>query len=135
MFARALGSLLLTSLIGFTIAADQPAELTPKTFTFETQGAALGTVLDELAKQTGAQIGRTKAENDRVLRLDCKRMPFWEALERIARESDHRISFTDQGRKVQLTGGGDNTYRESPVSFDRVFRISARRVQSIADLE
>ncbi|MFL5328046.1 MAG: hypothetical protein ACJ8C4_03970 [Gemmataceae bacterium] len=116
-------------------SADPPLELKSKTFTYQTNGGSLATVLDELAKQTGAVVGRTKAETDRVLRLECKNVPFWEALERIAKESDHRIVFSDSGRRVQLAGGGDITYRETPVSFDRVFRISARRVQCTTDLE
>lgn len=122
-------------LAGLTVAVGQSGLPEPKTFTYQTNGATLATVLDELAKQTGAKIDRSKAEGDRTLRLDCKKLPFWEAVERIARESDHRIGFSDDGRRLMLQGGGDITYRETPVSFDRVFRVAARRVVASLELD
>jgi len=121
--------------VGLAAAPAPPALPEPKTFTFQSSGATLAAVLDALARQTGAKIDRTKAEGDRTLRIDCKGVPFWEAVERIARESDHRIGFSDDGRRLQLQGGGDITYRETPVSFDRMFRVAARRVVAAADLD
>jgi hypothetical protein len=117
------------------LAAAPPGIPEARTFTFQSDGTTLAAVLDEFARQTGARIDRTKAEGDRTLRIDCKNAPFWEAVERVARESDHRIGFSDDGRRLMLLGGGDVTYRETPVSFDRVFRVAARRVVAASDLD
>jgi len=120
---------------GLACAGDPAGIPVSKTFTYKSEGATLAAVLDELAKQTGVAVDRGKAEADRTLRLDCQKLPFWEALERIARESDHRVGFSEDGRKVRLLGGGDVTYRETPVSFDRVFRVSVKKVQAISELD
>lgn len=117
------------------LAADPEGFPAPRTFTFQTDGAPLGKVLDELAKQTGVAVDRSRLEEDRALRLNCDKLPFWDAFEKIARESDHRISVAEDGKKLQLLGGGDITYKEMPFSVDRVFRVSVRRVQSTNDLE
>jgi hypothetical protein len=117
------------------VAADGAEFPQPKTFTFQTDGAPLGKVLDELTKQTGVTIDRSQLESDRQLRLNCDKVPFWEAFQKIARESDHRISVAEDGRKLQLQGGGDITYKEMPFSIDRLFRVSVRKVEAVSDLE
>lgn len=116
-------------------SAQKPEFPSGKTFTFKSKGATLGQVLDEMSKQTGVAVDRTNAETERSLRLECDKLPFWDALERIARESDHRVRFTDTGRKLQLEGGGDIVYREAPMSVDRVFRVAVKKIQAVADLE
>ncbi|MBX7105934.1 MAG: hypothetical protein K1X57_17760 [Gemmataceae bacterium] len=120
---------------GIALAADPPGFPPGKTFTFKSATATLGAVLDELTKQTNVEIDRSEAENDRAMKIDCEKMPFWDALERIARESDHRIAFSEGGQKLQLRGGGEIVYRETPMSVDRVFRVSARRMQATANFE
>src|SRR5262245_51773078 len=130
---------LALSIIGVSLAvasaADAPGFPPGKTFTYKTTNATLNAVLDELSKQTGVNVGRQRAENDRTLRLDCNKLAFWDALEKIAREADHRIAFAEGGRNLQLVGGGEVVYRETPLSTDRVFRVSAKRVQAVADLD
>src|SRR5262245_4307630 len=123
-------------LAALTLLADEPEGFpAPKTFTFQTDGAPLGKVLDELAKQTGVAVDRSRLEEDRTLRLKCDKLPFWDAFEKIAKESDHRISVAEDGKKLQLLGGGDITYKEAPFSTDRAFRVSVRRIRSTTDLE
>src|SRR5262245_44813402 len=115
-----------------TLLAADPATFPPgKTFTFKTKNATLGQVLDEMAKQTGVVVDRTKAEAERTLRVECDKLPFWDALERIAKESDHRVRFAETGKKLQLEGGGDIVYREAPMSVDRVFRVAVKKVQAV----
>ncbi len=123
------------TLVTMTLAADPAAFPPGKTFTFKSKGASLGQVLDEVSKQTGVVVDRTKSEAERTLRLECDKLPFWDALERIAKEADHRVGFADTGRKLQLIGGGEIVYRETPISVDRVFRVAAKKVQAVADLE
>lgn len=126
----------LVPFAALTLLADEPESFpAPKTFTFQTDGAPLGKVLDELAKQTGVAVDRSRLEEDRTLRLKCDKLPFWDAFEKIAKESDHRISVAEDGKKLQLLGGGDITYKEAPYSTDRAFRVSVRRIRSTNDLE
>src|SRR4051794_29543091 len=99
-------AVLAVVLTGLAWAGEPNGIPAPRTFTYKSDSVTLSTVLDELAKQTGVRVDRAKAESDRALRLDCQKLSFWEALERIARESDHRIGFTDDGRNVRLYGGG-----------------------------
>lgn len=136
--ARQLFGLMLAAMIGsatLAMSVDTPAFPPGKTFTLKSKGSTLGQVLDEVAKQTGVVVDRSKAEAERALRIECDKLPFWDALERIAKESDHRIAFADTGRKLQLLGGGDIVYRETPMSVDRVFRVAVKKVQAVADLE
>lgn len=122
-------------LAGLAVAADPGAIPPGKTFTWKATNTTLGTALDELARQTGVDIDRSEAEVDRALKIDCAGLTFWNALDRIARESDHQITFADGGKRLQLRGGGDIVYRETPSSVDRVFRVTARRVRATSDLE
>jgi hypothetical protein len=136
--ARRLFGLILAAMITsatLAISADTTTFPPGKTFTFKSKECTLGKVLDEVAKQTGVIVDRSKAESERTLRIECDKLPFWDALERIAKESDHRVSFADTGRKLQLQGGGDIVYRESPMSVDRVFRVAVKKIQAVAELE
>lgn len=131
--------LLMSGMIASVVAAQAPADTSavpnPRSFTYKTDGASLSAVLDEFAKQTGTKVDKSKAEAERTMRIDCKDTPFWEALEKIARESDHRLTTSQSGRGLALLGGAEITYREAPASFDRVFRLAARKVQSVSELD
>src|SRR5438270_9453437 len=66
-----------------------PKELVPKQFTMQGKDLALAKVLAELAKQTGNQVvDRRTTKEDTKLKLDLKDVPFWQALDAIAKEAD-----------------------------------------------
>lgn len=126
--------LLAVALTGAAAAlADDP--IPAKTFTLKQSNAKLAVVLDELTKQTGVTVDRQKAEPERTLNLNCDKVPFWQALEQIAKEADHRIVFAEYGKKVMLVGGENINYREMPVSFDGPYRLAARKVAATVDLD
>jgi hypothetical protein len=121
-------------------AADTPKPAdTPKfparTFTFKEADVSLDKALDELQKQTDVAVDRTRADTSRSLKVDCARTPFWEALERIAKGSDHRIVFADHGQKIMLVTGEGMAYKELPLSIDGPFRVAATRVGATIDLD
>jgi hypothetical protein len=95
----------------------------------------LDKALDELQKQTDVAIDRTRAETTRTVKLDCDGVPFWAALEQIAKAADHRIAFAEQGRSILLMGGEGVAYRELPLSIDGPFRVAVRQVVATQDLE
>jgi hypothetical protein len=100
-----------------------------------TMDATLDQVLDELQKQTDIAVDRSRADSSRPVKIDVKQVPFWEALEKIAKSADHRIAFAEQGRSIMLVTGENVTYREVPLSIDGVFRLAGRRVQATYDLD
>ena len=116
-------------------AADEPAPgVKPKLITLKID-ATLEKVLDDIQTQADVAIDRSKADLTRPVKVDLKNVPFWDALERIAKAADHRIAFGEQGRTIYLLGGQGVTYRELPMSVDGVFRTAALQVDAVNDLE
>jgi hypothetical protein len=115
-------------------AADDP-KFAPRTFALQAATITLDKAVEELQKQTDIAVDLTRAEPARSFRLDCPRVPFWEALERIARASDHRVAFSEAGRKIHLVGGAEAAYRQLPLSVDGPFRLVVKRVMALTDLE
>lgn len=116
-------------------AADAPAPVVkPKLITLKTDDT-LDKVLDALQTQADVAFDRSRADVHRPVKIDVTNMPFWEALEKVAKTADHRIAFGEQGRTIYLLGGEGVTYREMPLSTDGVFRTVVRRVVATKDLE
>lgn len=117
-----------------SVAAGQAPTAKPSLVTLK-MDASLDQVLDELQKQTDIAVDRSKADSSRAVKIDVKDVPYWEAVEKIAKSSDHRIAFGELGRAVHLLGNESMTYKELPVAIDGLFRLSVRQVRSIIDLE
>ena len=116
-------------------AADPPAPaVKPKLITLKID-ATLDKVLDELQTQADVAFDRSRADISRPVKVDLQNVPFWEALEKVAKAADHRIAFGQQGRTIYLLGGEGVAYRELPLSIDGVFRTAAHQVMAVNDLE
>jgi len=111
------------------------SKFVPRTFTLKEADVSLDKALDELQRQTDIAVDRSRADTTRSLKIDCTNAPFWEALEKIAKGSDHRIQFAEQGLKIMLVTGEGITYKELPMCVDGPFRVTASRVTAITDLE
>ncbi len=112
--------------------ASAPKDLTPRTFTYQGE-ITLSKALAELARQTGNTVGDYRRErSDPGFKLDVKGVPFWQALEAIARSADVRISLYQLDGKIALVNG---PYREVPVSFHGLFRVAVKHVAGFRDLE
>jgi hypothetical protein len=139
MISRLLApSVLLVSCVPFIFSADPPTPATPfapKLVTLDLNDTPLDKALDELEKQVPIPFERERLAADRRVTLSVKKVPFWEALEKLAKAADHRIYFLEAGRKILLVGNERITYRETPLSIDGPFRLGAKRVTSVYDLE
>jgi hypothetical protein len=125
--------LLVASMV--VLAAEPPApDVKPKLITLKAD-ATLDKVLDDLQTQSDVAFDRSKADVSRPVKVDLVNVPFWEAIERVAKAADHRIAFGEQGRTIYLVGGEGVTYREMPLSIDGLFRVAARQVTAVKDLE
>jgi hypothetical protein len=113
-------------------ASQLPKELEPKLFTLQAKDMPLAKVLAELTKQTGNPVeDRRGGKEENKIAIDLKKATFWQALETIAKTVDARVSY-DRDSKVALT---DGPYLALPVSFDGMFRVSIKRIDTTLILE
>lgn len=112
-----------------TPTADTVKDLQPRTVTIQEKGISLGTALKRFAEQTG--VGVQPAEDDPKIDLDLNKVPFWKALDIIAREADMRVYPYLRDGKLSLLKG----YRELPTSYSGPFRVVLKRVVMVRDLE
>jgi hypothetical protein len=115
-------------------AAVPAPTLKPRLITLKID-ATLDKVLDELQTQADVAFDRSRADVTRPVKVDLKGVPFWEALEKVAKAADHRVAFGEQGRTIYIVGGEGVAYRELPMSIDGMFRTVVRRVAAFNDLE
>jgi hypothetical protein len=101
-------------------------DLAPRRCTIRDRTIALKAALDQLAKQTGIQVDdRTEEKSSLTLKLDLQNSTFWQALDTIAKEADLRVSFFQKDSTIALT---DGPYKETPISYDGLFRTTVNRV-------
>jgi hypothetical protein len=102
-------------------------DLAPRRCTIRDRTISLKAALEQLAKQTGIQVDdRTEEKgNSPTLKLDIQNATFWQALDTIAKEADLRVSFFQKDSTIALT---DGPYKETPISYDGLFRTTVNRV-------
>jgi hypothetical protein len=135
MVARllALGLVACLTFGSFAKAAEPklPPELQPKRVTLKDDKITLEKALAALEKQTEIKVEKP-ADTNPELSLNVDRLTFWETLEIIAKQADLRIMYGDEGPALAKVPGG---YRELPVSYDGIFRITVKRITALRDLE
>ncbi len=119
--------------------ADDPPKLAatkvePKRLTLKGP-TTLGKAIEAIQQQCDIAIDFTRADSSRDIKLDLDKSPFWTALEQIAKESDHRIAFSAQGRRIHLVNAEGTGYRQMPLTVDGLFRVVATRVTATHDIE
>jgi hypothetical protein len=102
-------------------------DLAPRRCTIRDRTISLKAALEQLAKQTGIQVDdRTEEKRSApTLKLDIHNATFWQALDAIAKEADLRVSFFQKDSTIALT---DGPYKETPISYDGLFRTTVNRV-------
>ncbi|HEV3143584.1 MAG TPA: hypothetical protein VGZ47_06820 [Gemmataceae bacterium] len=88
-----------------------------------------------ISKQANFPIDVSRAVQDNPLKLSLQNVPFWEALEQLAKTSNHRLSISAQGSKIALLGGPNEKYGQEPVDLQGPFRFCARKTLGKIDLE
>lgn len=108
-------------------------ELAPRPFTLQSQAIPLAKALAALAEQTGNFVeDRRQVKEQTPIKLDLKKVPFWPALDAIARAADARVSLYEKDGKIALV---DGPYLVLPVSYSGLFRVTVRRLALIQNLE
>ena len=118
-----------------SIAQTLKKELAPKLVTLQARKIKLHDALRELAKQAGIEVEdrrRPENVNDPEMKLELKKVTFWQALDHIARESNLRVNLYQRGGAIALTEGPNINL---PISYDGIFRTVVRRVTAVHDLE
>lgn len=109
-------------------------DLAPRTVTLQSR-MPLSKALEQIEKQTGiAVIDRREGggAEDPMLRLNLEKATFWQALDTVAREADLQVSLYDKDGKIGLREG---PHRMLPVSYSGMFRVTAKRVSTVRDLD
>jgi hypothetical protein len=94
----------------------------------------LSDVLKHLAKQTGIEVAdrRRKGADDPKLKINLKNVPFWQALDAIAKQADLRVDLYQPDGRVALVHGPHQTV---PVSYHGLFRVAVKRITATLDFE
>jgi hypothetical protein len=135
MLIRATLLLLAWGLLALADDHKPATHFAPKLITLDLNDAPLEKALDELEKQIDVSFDREKIDAARRITLSVSKVPFWEALEKLAKAADHRLYFLDGARKIMLVGNERVSYRETPLSIDGPFRVGCKRMTSVYDLE
>jgi len=117
-------------------SADPPPKVDPakmlviKTVTL--QGTeVLSKVLRSVHGQTGIEVAKAVADDPKV-ELNLQKVPFWKALDEIAKAADLRVNLYHKDNKLALIQG---PYREVPTSYSGPFRITLKKLITLRDLE
>lgn len=107
-------------------------DLGPRLVTLQGQ-MRLGQALEQLQKQTGITVvDRRDGGEEPLLKLNLDKATFWQALDTIAREADVQLSLYDKDGKIGLR---DGPHRSLPVSYSGMFRVTAKRITAVRDLD
>jgi len=110
------------------VAGGGEGEPAPKVVTLAADRILLADALKELSRQTGIPIDNRSREKP-ALHLELKQVPFWQALDTIARDSRTQVS--PYGRLSLIDGPSPDP---ATISYDGLFRTSARKLVSVRDL-
>jgi hypothetical protein len=110
--------------------ADSVKELQPPLVTIQGKDLPLSKALKLFADKTSIGVLAPPGD-DPTLKLDLANVPFWKALDEIAKAADMRVyPYVNEG-KLALRQG----YRELPTSYHGPFRVTLKRVVTAVDLE
>ncbi len=129
-----LGGLLAALLVAPAPAAPRtPSEdLQPRLVTLKSRSTSLDEALREVAKQTGMEVAdRRQVKAAGKLSVDLERVPFWQAVDAIARAADAAVSLYQADAPVSLV---DGPYRALPVGYSGVFRSVVKQIAVMRDL-
>jgi hypothetical protein len=131
---------LLALLLGLSAARpqDTPPQLPPRTFSLQRDRISLKEVLQELTRQTGIPVADLRGRPEATLALNCKDLPFWQALDAIATKAGARVAlYSPKGLAltdaVRPSGSGERP--ELAISYHGIFRMAVKHVALSRDLE
>jgi hypothetical protein len=104
--------------------------LEPKLVTIKGNDLTLAKVLKSIQDQTGVEV-QAEADEEKH-NLDLNKVPFWKALDTIAKQWDLRVYLYGRERKVTLV---KTRFREMPVDYPGLFRLVMKKIVLVRDLE
>jgi hypothetical protein len=120
-----------------TSAVDVPktegGDVAPRTVTLQGKAVPLAKALGDLKKQTDIVVEDRRENKLNVnLNLALDKATFWQALDAIAKEADARVSLYERDARLALR---DGPFREVPISYSGIFRVTVKRTAEFLDLE
>ncbi len=128
MIARRWFVLVLPILLG----AEPQAPIAASRITLDGRPRKLAEIAAELARQANVPIDVSKVAADKTVGLKLDGVPFWEAVDRLAKAGDLRIGIASQGNRVTFEPG---PYVAVPNSVSGPFCFVAKTVTGRLDLE
>src|SRR5579871_1594172 len=107
-------------------------ELAARLVTVKGKELTLTKALKTIADQTGVEV-QAQPEGD-VKNLNLDKVPFWQAIDTLAKEWDLRVYLYGKDRKIALVKN-ERGYREMPTSYSDLFRLVMKKVVLVRDLE
>jgi hypothetical protein len=118
---------------GSVFAGEVPKELQPRLFSFDKTKATVAEALEQLAVQTGNRVvDRRKNKTDAPLQLSVRDVPFWQALDAIAKASGAGVSLYEADGSIALV---DRPASKVASVYSGVFRLAMRKVVATRDEE
>jgi hypothetical protein len=117
------------------LLAAEPPKPEASRVSLDSSAKTVGEAATSVSKQANISIDVSRAMQDMPVKLTLQNAPFWEALEQLAKTSNHRLSISAQGSKIALFGGPNEKYGAAPVEVQGPFRFSARKTLGKIDLE
>ncbi len=105
--------------IPLLLAADAPQA---SRVSLDGRPRTLAQAVTEIGGQANVAIDIERADAQKQVNLTLNNVPFWDALDRLARAADQRVSVTSQGARVALARG---PYQPLPLSVHGPFRFAA----------
>jgi hypothetical protein len=107
----------LLLLLPLLLAADGPQ---PSRVSLDNRPRTLAQAAAEIGRQANVAVDTARADGQKQVSLPLSNVPFWDALDRLARAADQRVSVTSQGARVSFSRG---PYTPVPLSVVGPFRF------------
>ena len=128
---RTLGLFLLLPLL---LAAEPPLPEASRV-SLDASAKTVAAAAASISKQANVPIDISRAAPETPVNLALKNVPFWEALDQLAKASNHRLNIGAQGSKIALLGGPNEKHGQEPIDVQGPFRFSGRKTLGKIDLE
>ena len=127
-------TLALMFLLPLLLAAEPPKPEASRV-SLDASAKTVAEAAASISKQVNIVVDVSRAMQDKPVKLALKDVPFWEALDQLAKASDHRLSISAQGSKIALFGGPNEKYGQEPIDVQGPFRFSGRKTLGKINLE
>ncbi len=110
--------------------AAEPDRVPPKLVTVHGTRTPLADLLADVTKQTGIPVDAAGIDGAKPCTVDVERLPFWAAVEQVARAAGGRVAVRAGGKKVVVEPG-----RPGPAAVTGPFRVAVRQVRAVKDFD